>query len=84
MTSLERSRPGSAADDTRVADAEDHQQALVRAQLLDDRVQLLLEIPLELVGHIRDLRLRVLLRELQIALRLLDVLFELRRAPGRS
>src|SRR4051812_7705215 len=65
---------GVDSDNARVADAENHHQALIDTNLLDDRVELLLEIALQLIGHVRDFGLRVLLCKLKIALRFLNVL----------
>jgi hypothetical protein len=78
ITSLDRSRPGVGSNDARVADAEDHQQPFVDAQLLDDGIELFLKFTLELVGEILNFRLCILLGELHVPVGLLDVLFELR------
>src|SRR4029453_14267531 len=66
---------GIGGNDAPIADAEDHQQALVEAKLLDDGIQLLLKVTLELVGEILNLLLCILLGELHVAVRLVDVFF---------
>ena len=66
-----------------VGDAEHGVEALLLRDFLDDRDQPLLELRLQLVLQLLHLGLGVLLRELDVALQLVDVLVELRRAPRR-
>jgi hypothetical protein len=52
-------------------------QTLLGPDLLEDRVQLLLEVGLQLVLHFLQLGVGVLLKELDVTVQLLDVLLEL-------
>src|SRR5512132_4115819 len=63
-------------DDARVAAAENHLQATLLANRLDDRHQLLAELLLEFLRQILDFGLCVLLRELDFTLHAVDVFLE--------
>src|SRR3954467_5524742 len=62
--------------DARVADAEDGLELLLLGDRLDHREQLLLELALQIVLQLVHLRLRVLLRDLDLALETADVLVQ--------
>ena len=84
MTSAVRSRPGSAQTTPESAMSNTMCRPFSVATCFEDRIQLVLELLLQLVLELLHFRLGVLLGELNVALHLLDVLLELRRAPDRS